>query len=557
MELRPYIDILRRRIWFVLEAVIVVAVVAGVVSSLRPAQYRSATRIYLQPDSPAEQLNPGQLAFRDPARFVQAQIDIMSSEAVAREAGRAVGGLTAKDIERRVSVRSSPQSDVLEISATDTDRERARRIADAVVSSYIENRRRSAVAGLERAAKDLDERLAPLEAQLADFDAKIAALPAAPPGDAAGQQLLALREAIASQYETLFSRRQELAVDISLQRGGAEVIAEATLPTDPVSPRPVRDAAAGALFGGILGIGIVLLREQLDDRLRSVDEVERALSLPILAQLPFDGGAATGVSAIAHPHSPLSEAIRSLRTSVQYTGLDRPLRTIVVTSAMPAEGKSVVAANLAAACAVAGHRTVLVGADMRRPRLSSMFDVVDTAGGLSEIVAGVNGQNPAAPVASVVPAEKGSDEGTPALGGLAMRLVKPMANLAFLPAGRPPPNPAELLGSRRMKRLLGELAIGADVVVIDTPPLLPVADAAIVAAQVDGVILVVALNETRKDPAQRALSMLARTDARILGVVVNKASREAVPYYYNGSAGDVATPPETATTKRRGRGQRS
>jgi Mrp family chromosome partitioning ATPase len=540
VELRPYIDVLRRRIWFVLEAVVIVAVVAGVGSSLRPAKYTSSARMYLQPDSPAEQLNPGQLTFRDPVRFVQAQIDILGSEAVAREAAKVVGGLSAKDVERRTSVRSSSTSDVLEVSATDGDPDRARRIADAVVSSYIENRRRSAVAGLERAAKDLDERLAPLNAELADIDARIAALPAADRSAAAGQQLLALREATLSQYETLFSRRQELAVDISLQRGGAEVIAEATMPTAPVSPRPVRDAAAGALFGGILGAGIVLLREQLDDKLRSVEEVERALSVPILAQLPMDDGAGSGVAAIAHPHSPLSEAVRSLRTSVQYTGLDKPLKTIVVTSAMPAEGKSVVSANLAAACAVAGHRTVLVGADLRRPRLSALFDVKNGAGGLSEIVAGVNGAGPEASGMVPARAEGPAQEKANTTGGVASKLVRPIANLAFLPAGRPPPNPAELLGSRRMKSLLGELTAGADVVVIDTPPLLPVADAAIVAAQVDGVILVVALNETRKDTARRALAMLERTDARVLGVVVNKATRDAVPYYYNGYS---AAPP--------------
>jgi succinoglycan biosynthesis transport protein ExoP len=455
----------------------------------------------------------------------------VKSESVARDAAGGLGGITAREIQKRTEVRSSSSSDVLEITITDGDPERARDVANALVASYIENRRKSAIAGLERAAKDFDERLAPLQATLADLDAKIAALPAAGPGATEGggrQALLALRDATATQYETLFARRQEVAVDINLQRGGAEVIAEAETPTDPISPRPVRDALAGAMLGGILGAGIVLLREQLDDRLRSVADVERVLDLPILAQLPVDDSAGSGVSAISHPHSPLSEAVRSLRASVQYTGLDRPLKSIVVTSAMPAEGKSVVSANLASVCALAGHRTVLVGADLRRPRLSAMFDVKATAPGLSDIVAGLNGLNPESPgTGTVAPAP----EAPVGIGG---RLVKPMGNLVFLPAGRTPPNPAELLGSRRMNNVLSELSAGADVVVIDTPPLLPVADAAIVAAQVDGVILVVALNETREDTARRAVAILAGTNARILGVVVNKAPRESVPYYYNG-----------------------
>ena len=247
------------------------------------------------------------------------------------------------------------------------------------------------------------------------------------------------------------------------------------------------------------------------------------------------------MAAISSPHSPLSEAVRSLRISVQYTGLDKPLKTLVVTSAMPAEGKSVVAANLAAVCALAGNRTILVGADLRRPSLSSMFDIKKGAAGLSEIVAGVQGTDWGAPA----PTSAAGTRGVPQkeVGDITNRLPKPMTNLVFLPAGRPPPNPAELLGSRRMSRVLAQLSAGADVVVIDTPPLLPVADAAIVAAQADGVILVVAMNETRRDSAQRALNVLSQTNARVLGVVVNKVSRHSAPYYYNGYEGDSEESP--------------
>lgn len=312
MDLHPYIELLRRRIWFVLEAIIVVivvivAVVSGAASSLRPAKYASSGRFYLQPDSPAEQLNPGQVSVRDPSRFVQAQIDIPDGEAVAQQAADSLGGITAKTIQRKTSVRASSSSDVLEVTATDGDPVRARDIAAAVIDSYIENRRRSAVDGLDRAAEDIDDRLEPLRASLADFDARIAALPPAEQAsDAGGRALRSQRDATAALYESLSARRQELAVNLNLQRGGAEVIGEAKTPTDPVSPRPIRDAVASALVG-ILGAGIVLLREQLDDRLRSVTDVERALSLPILAELPIDDNARAGVAAILTPHSPLTE----------------------------------------------------------------------------------------------------------------------------------------------------------------------------------------------------------------------------------------------------------
>ena len=546
MELRPYLDLLRRRIWFILEAVVVVALVAGVGSSLRTAKYTATASVVLQPDNPAEQLNPTQPNFSDPNRFVQAQVEIMESEGVAEQASRSLHGVTAKQIEPKVTVASSSASNVLKVSASDSDPRQARDIANAVVNGYIENRRQNAIVGLQQAAKDLDDKLASLQATMADLDAKIASATAAGASGAPAPNVDALkasRDAAATQFQTLYARQQELAVDISLQRGGAEVIAAAKTPTSPVSPRPLRDAAAGGFLGLLVGGGIVLLREQMDDRVRSVRDVERTLDLPILAQLPFDHESVERpheVATIARPHSTLSEAVRSLRTSIQYMGLDHPVKVIVVTSAVPGEGKSVVSANLAAAYGQAGHRTVLVGADLRRSGLSRVFDVADGAPGLTDALvrlAGAAGPGSAGDVEQV-PAENGE---APNRQGVARFLLWPARNLAFLPAGTTPANPAELLGSRRMKQLIEEMKGRADVIVIDTPPLLPVTDAAVLAACADGVVLVLAMDETRQEAARRAKVILESTQARILGVVVNKATKSAVPYYYGGYYGPPAT----------------
>jgi succinoglycan biosynthesis transport protein ExoP len=564
VELRQYLEILRRRKWFILGAVLICAIAAGVIAGVRTPTYQASARILLRPDDPGQELSPTERGYRDPNRYVEAQKDIIESEAVAQEAAGALSGISARDISRKVAVSEGTESDVLKISAKDTVRARARDIANAVANGYIENRRKSSVVGLERAAKELQDKVTTLQAAIAELDVRIARMsagqapttapstpiPGLDPSFASGaapttiEALKTVRSTAAVQYETLFARHQELLVDVSLERGEAELIAAAKTPTSPVSPRPPRDVAVGAFVGLLVGGGITLLRDQFDDRLRSAAEIEQATGLSVIAQLPYDEETVAGrqeVAAIRRPRSSFSEATRSLRTSIQYLGVERPVKVIVITSALPGEGKSVVSANLAATYAQAGNRTMLVAADLRRQGVSRLLGVADTSPGLTDLVArvygdGARGANPGEQ-ASTGRRWPGLSAARPVVSSvdtLSAVVTRPMANLAFVPPGAIPPNPAELLGSGRMRQVMAEIADHNDVVVIDTPPLLPVTDAAVLASQADGVVLVVAVNETRRDAVQRARTMLEATSARTLGVVVNKAPRSTLGYYYGG-----------------------
>lgn len=574
LELRQYLDILRRHKWFVLEAVVLVGLAAGILSNLRTPVYRATARVLLTPNDPTQQLNPvpgnGALG-NDPDRYVAGQINIVKSEGVATEAVKSLPGITVKEVEDKVSVGQDGESNVLRISATDPDPIKARDIAQAVARGYIENRRQAAVSGLEKAAKDIQDKLGPLQTQIAVLDTQIAAGPTAPgatsvlnapekpaaagpsppaaqlpaptgtPAGAPSSQeaLKAARYAAAVQYETLYSRQQELVVDISLKRGDAELIADAKVPDDPISPHPRRDAVLGGFVGLLLGLGVGVLREQLNDKIRSADEVERLTGLPLLAQLPFDDRAADGVAVEKRPNSPFGEAMRSLRTSIQYQGVDRPVKVILVTSSLPGEGKSLVAANLAAAFAQADYRTLLISADLRRPTVDGLFGELEPSVGLIGVISPVarggkgptgdghgNGYGPESVETATVAALQGT----------------PISNLLLLPAGPTPPNPAELLGSRRMAAILDHLSMNADVIVIDSPPLLPVTDAAVLAAKCEGVVLVAGANETPRGALERARTVLAGTGARVLGVVFNKSKKATSGYYYGGYYGNV---PET------------
>ena len=545
----------------------VFSLAAGILSNLRTPVYQATARVLLTPNDPTQQLNPvtGNGAVgNDPDRYVAGQINIVKSEGVATEAAKSLPGVAVNEVERKVSVGQDGESNVLKISATDPDPARARDIAQAVAKGYIENRRQAAVSGLERAAADIQDKLAPLQTQIALLDTQIAAAPGAPgatsvvtaperpatatgptppaaqvpspagsPGGAPSTQesLKAARYAAAVQYETLYARQQELVVDISLKRGDAELIADAKTPEAPISPHPRRDAALGGFVGLLLGVGVAVLREQLNDKIRSADEVERLTGLPLLAQLPFDDHAAAGVAVEERPNSPFGEAMRSLRTSIQYQGVDQPVKVILVTSSLPGEGKSLVAANLAAAFAHADYRTLLISADLRRPTVNRMFGDLAPSMGLIGVIS---------PMSSHGKALVGNGHGN---GYAADSLEKatvdalmptPISGLLLLPSGPTPPNPAELLGSRRMAAILDHLSMNADVIVIDSPPLLPVTDAAVLAAKCEGVVLVASANETPRGAMQRAKTILDGTGTRVLGVVLNKSRKAAGGYYYGG-----------------------
>jgi len=199
---------------------------------------------------------------------------------------------------------------------------------------------------------------------------------------------------------------------------------------------------------------------------------------------------------IANPRSPVAEAYRSLRTNLEFSSLDRPLKTLIVTSAGPEEGKSTTLANLAVTMALAGKQVILVDCDLRRPSLHRIFEARNGAGLTTMIVDDEALRNPPFQETGV-------------------------SNLWLLPSGPLPPNPSELLGSRRMEEIIASLAEKADVVLFDAPPIIAVTDAAVLSSKVDGVLLVINAGKTKREHAQRAKALLEKVNARLVGAVLN------------------------------------
>jgi succinoglycan biosynthesis transport protein ExoP len=294
-------------------------------------------------------------------------------------------------------------------------------------------------------------------------------------------------------------------------------------PTRPDAPRPLLNVVVAGFLGLMIGAALMFVLEYLDSSLKSSEDVERHLAVPALGMIPEvrDLGTPGGsLVARAAPRSQAAEGFRVLRTNIHFVGLDKPARSILVTSAVAGEGKSFTAANLAVAMAQAGQRVLLVDADLRRPSLHRLFGLTSdgTGTGLTTAIA--------SPLGAETPVQATAIE-----------------NLHILTSGPLPPNPSELLGSTRMAHLVERLKREYDTIVIDSPPVLAVADAAICAAYADGVLLVVGCGRTRYQLVQMAQKTLERVHARTLGVVLDrvKADGRGSYYYYYGYDGHGAS----------------
>jgi len=315
---------------------------------------------------------------------------------------------------------------------------------------------------------------------------------------------------LAELYTMLQTRLKEAEVAEAVEDPSVRVVETAILPIEPESPRPVRNMALAGILGLMLGVGLAFVREYMDTTLHSSDQIEHLYGLPTIARVPSlplgngKSGRPKSLVTMDNSHSVGAEAFRNLRTNVRFVRQGEGATEMVVTSPAPQEGKSLTAANLAIALAQQGMKTLLMDGDMRRSAQHLQFGLAASPG-LSDLLVD---------------------------GRLLDEAIRPteVDGLHLLPAGEHPHNPAELLGGARMERLLAVLRDRYESIIIDTPPMLAVTDAAVLGPKTDGVILVVRAEKTEKGAINLAVQQLQHVGIRILGVVVNDAKSDG-PYY--------------------------
>jgi capsular exopolysaccharide synthesis family protein len=290
-----------------------------------------------------------------------------------------------------------------------------------------------------------------------------------------------------------------------------DVVNGPTLNPTAVAPEPIRNIGLGLVLGLLLGIGLAVLRDTMDKSVRSVDDVQDAAGAPVIAAIPFDEEAKKSPLILdSHTKSIRAEAFRQLRTNLQFIEAAKPIKVIVLTSSVSEEGKSSTAANVAVTFAEANFRVLLIEGDLRRPRVADYLGLEGSLG-LTNVLAG-----------------------QVALGDVLQRWGR--GGLTVLASGSVPPNPSELLGGDSMARLMKTLRDSFDMIIIDTPPLLPVTDGAILAAAADGAVMVVRHGSTTKIQVATAVRSLTAVDARLLGCVLNMVPTKGVDAYGYGSA---------------------
>ena len=511
MEPRDYLLVLRRRRWTIIAGVVAVVAAAMLFSFLQTPVYEASTRVLLRPNTSLFEVGTQQAA--TPV-LVQTEIQLLRSEQV-RALVRDRLGREAP----RVSAAAVGDTAVVEMSAESTRPAEAARIADAYADAYVEFNQRQTTDAVVEAGKEIQGRLDVLQREITDLDAKLAALPSCsgptPPRECDQRQRLTQdRDALISQVVPLRQRLNELQVGAS-PNSGPQVIARATVPTEPARPQPTRNAILGLGLGLVFGIGLALVSEHFDDSVRSKEDLERwAPDLPVVGTIPavpsWRNRSQTLVMSQTEPNSAVAEAYRSLRTAVRFLTLDRSVRVIQVTSPNVSEGKSTTVANLAVALARAGERVVVVCCDLRRPRIHNFFGLPNDVGFTSVIVG-------AAPLSSAVLPVPGHDR------------------LLLLPSGELPPNPSELLSSSRAGQVFEALQKEASVVLVDCPPVLPVTDAAVLSARCDATLLVATVGTTGRREVERSLELLRQVNAPLLGVVLNGTTAESgYGYVYRG-----------------------
>jgi succinoglycan biosynthesis transport protein ExoP len=521
LDLRRVLGVLRQRGLLIGGLVAASAVAAFVVSARSPDLYESTASVRVSNPSSENVFQNVGPAPVDPRRQVETETQILQSNDIRALVEQRLGARTGEVV--RTAVTNTPNTDLLAIAVTSTSSATAREAADTYADVYVQRRKERAASELDRRAGELRTEADRLGQQVRDLDA---AITAGPKAEADG--LRAQKAAVQSQQASASNLAFQLGAQAAIMNGAVEVADRAVPATEPVAPRPGRDAALAGLVALLAGAGAALLVDRLDDRIKRPADIELAVpEVPVLASLPVhtpDTGRRAGRSGHLHRarlprhgtpmlvplQSPAAEAYRTLRSNLRYSGLRGPnaepgvgqtKRVLMVTSASEREGKTAVIANLAVALAESDQRVVVVSADLRRPTLASYFAVDEArAPGITTVLHGEAGLE-----RCLIPVTL--DRGR---------------RLHLLPAGPVPHNPAELLGSPAMGALLAGLA-GADVdyVLVDTPPVLAVSDPLAIAQHVHGVVLLAAAGRTRARNLAEAYERLDQVGADVLGVVLN------------------------------------
>jgi non-specific protein-tyrosine kinase len=514
MELRNIGRILWKWLWLIAAGAVIAGGVTFFVSSRSTPIFRASTQLLIQQAN-----NPTGVQWTDvltSERLASNYARLLTTRPVLNQVAE---NLRLPEVTSRIVVDPVRETQIIVLHVEDANPALATAIANDLPAVFISQNERQQQ---QRFNTSLETFQAQIQGVQADIDQTQAQLQALQELENEGEELTLEQQAQRARLETSLAQYRSSLADLLQARDDVKraealsgdtitVVEPAIEPGSPIRPRVLLNTLIAAALGALLMTAVAFLIEYLDDTVKLPEDAARVTGLPALGSLVRfrNGDRDRQLIAHANPKSPFSEGYRTLRTNIQFSSLDKPIHTLMVTSASPGEGKSTTAANLAVVIAQGGKRTILVDTDLRRPVLHQVFGLPNAVGVTSALL------------------QAGGSDLTPFLQPTEVE------NLWLLASGPLPPNPSELLGSHRMAELIRELQADADMLVFDSPPALAVTDAAVLARQVDGVLLVVESGHTREAAVKRAAQGLLKVNANVLGVAVNRIGyRLAGSHYY-------------------------
>ncbi len=509
MGIGDYARVLKRRRSTIALSAVILGVLASLYAFTAKPIYASTAQVLVRPSLAQTVLTPA-ASYVDPT-VIPTDLQLFSSESVKSNVLKTLGSAPS------VTPSQVGTTNVIAVGVNNGSAQTAAAIANAYAHAFVNVVQAQDQANLNTAVTRLNGQLESLATEITQ----------APPGSAT-------QGSLAQQRSSLSQELAQLQLSASVAGSGTTISASATPDNSPVSPKKGRDIGLGVLAGAIIGCGVAFVREFLDDSVKTRQDIENLLGdgatiavVPLVTN--WDDPSAPVVVSLTDPKAPAAEAYRSLRTSIQFLRLDGEINSLQITSPRAGEGKTTTVVNLAVAMAKTGQRVALMSCDLRRPRLHSFFGMDNDVGFTS--IAG--GDATLAEAAKPAPFDE---------------------RILVLPSGPVPPNPAELLAGRLTRQIIAELGAMVDVVLIDSPPTLPVTDASVLARHVDGTLVVATAGSTSKKDLSQTVDALRQVEAQLIGTVLNAATTndryEGYGYGYGYGYGDAANPENAAVPSR-------
>ncbi len=521
-DIRRYLGLLWHWAWLIILLTVVSTTLGYFLSSRQEPVYRASATLLISESRTVNEYANILASERLAQTYSQLMIQKPVLEGVVERLGLNV---TPDSLKGKITVEVVIDTQLLVVSVEDTDPVRAAQIANtigevftaenaAIQTERYQDSKTSLSAQLEQMDQQIQETNDAIETLEGEYQEVV---------DENGTTQLVISfeqqrerdrlEANLALYQQIYSGLLQSFESVRLAEiqstSTVRLVEEASSPDPerPIRPNVFQDTSLAAVVGLILAVGLVFLIELLDDTIKSPEDISRHLGLPVLGYInEMDEEQGWPITAVK-PRTPIAEAFRSLRTNIQYASVDHAIHSLLITSPSPKDGKSTIATNLATVIAQSGRHVALMDADMRRPSLHSKLRLSNRVG-LSDLFVQASGQ----------------------VAG-ALRETK-VPGLGLLTSGSLPPNPAELVGSEKMAEIMKQMLTHVDVIVVDTPPVMAVTDAAVLAPRVDGVLLVIRPGATKIAAAKQTVETLLRSNANILGVVLNGIGKRGARYYY-------------------------